>query len=172
MHSEIKLIPVSQALEFAHQPLSWSIDLWGQGKEEFSSQDWKDFYERSKSANYQSWDPNGLDQELLFMAIREIDGIKEVVASIALCDFDDLEEFRSFKPWIAAFIVRADLRGTGIGSEVLNLVEGKAIIYGIKAIYLWTEGERDFYAKRGYKYLETLSKPGRKIDLMHKVLVD
>ena len=172
MHSDIKLIPVSQAWEFAHQPLSWSIDLWGQGKDEFSSQDWQDFYERSKSSNYQNWDPNGIDQELLFMAIRKINDVKEVVASIALCDFDDLEEFRKFKPWVAAFIVREDLRGTGIGGEVLKHVASKAISYGIKELYLWTEGERKFYAKRGYKYLETLTKPGRNIDLMHKDLVD
>jgi N-acetylglutamate synthase-like GNAT family acetyltransferase len=172
MQFDIKLIPVSHALEFAPQPLQWSIDLWGAGKEEFSSQDWQDFYERSKSSDYQSWDPNGIDQELLFLAIREIDGVKEVVASIALCDFDDLEEFRKYKPWVAAFIVREDLRGTGIGGEVLKLVESKAIAYGIKEIYLWTEGEQKFYAKRGYRYLETLTKPGRCIDLMHKDLVD
>jgi N-acetylglutamate synthase-like GNAT family acetyltransferase len=83
-----------------------------------------------------------------------------------------LEEFRRYKPWVAAFIVREDLRGQGVGEKVLKLVEAKAISYGIKLVYLWTEGEREFYAKRGYKYLETLTKPGRKIDLMHKVLVD
>jgi N-acetylglutamate synthase-like GNAT family acetyltransferase len=172
MQSEIKLLPIPQALDFANQPLSWSVKLWGEGKSEFTAQDWHDFYQRAKSANYESWDHNGTDQELLFMAIREIDGKSEVVASIALCDFDDLEEFRKFKPWVAAFIVREDLRGSGIGGEVLKQVEGKAVTYGIKAIYLWTEGERNFYAKRGYKFLETLTKPGREIDLMHKVLVD
>ena len=172
MQSEIKLLPIPQALGFANQPLSWSIKLWGEGKSEFSVQDWHDFYQRSKSANYESWDHNGTDQELLFMAIREIDGKSEVVASIALCDFDDLEEFRKYKPWVAAFIVREDLRGQGVGEKVLKLIEAKAITFGIKLVYLWTEGEREFYAKRGYKYLETLTKPGRKIDLMHKVLVD
>jgi N-acetylglutamate synthase-like GNAT family acetyltransferase len=83
-----------------------------------------------------------------------------------------LEEFRKYKPWVAAFIVREDLRGTGIGGEVLKLVESKAISYAIEELYLWTEGEQQFYAKRGYKYLETLAKPGRNIDLMHKDLVD
>ena len=50
------------------------------------------------------------------------------------------------------------------------MAEHKAIDYGITKIYLWTEGERDFYAKRGYKFLEQMSKPGRKIDLMSKDL--
>ena len=171
MQSQIKLLPISQALDFADQPLSWSLKLWGEGKSEFSAQDWHDFYQRAKSANYESWDHNRTDQELLFMAISEIDGKSQVVASIALCDFDDLEEFRRYKPWIAAFIVREDLRGKGVGERVLKLVEAKAIDYGIKLVYLWTEGEREFYAKRGYEYLDTLNKENRRIDLMQKRLV-
>ena len=171
MQSQIKLLPISQALDFADQPLSWSLKMWGEGKSEFSAQDWHDFYQRAKSANYESWDHNRTDQELLFMAISEIDGKSQVVASIALCDFDDLEEFRRYKPWIAAFIVREDLRGKGVGERVLKLVEAKAIDYGIKLVYLWTEGEREFYAKRGYEYLDTLNKENRRIDLMQKRLV-
>jgi N-acetylglutamate synthase-like GNAT family acetyltransferase len=171
MQSQIKLLPISQALDFADQPLIWSLKMWGEGKSEFSAQDWHDFYQRAKSANYESWDHNGTDQELLFMAISEIDGKSQVVASIALCDFDDLEEFRRYKPWIAAFIVREDLRGKGVGERVLKLVEAKAIDYGIKLVYLWTEGEREFYAKRGYEYLDTLNKENRRIDLMQKRLV-
>ena len=171
MQSQIKLLPISQALDFADQPLSWSLKMWGEGQSEFSAQDWHDFYQRAKSANYESWDHNGTDQELLFMAISEIDGKSQVVASIALCDFDDLEEFRRYKPWIAAFIVRQDLRGKGVGERVLKLVEAKAIDYGIKLVYLWTEGEREFYAKRGYEYLDTLNKENRRIDLMQKRLV-
>ena len=170
MQSQIKLLPISQALDFADQPLSWSLKLWGEGKSEFSAQDWHDFYQRAKSANYESWDHNGTDQELLFMAISEIDGKSQVVASIALCDFDDLEEFRRYKPWIAAFIVRQDLRGKGVGERVLKLVEAKAMDYGIKLVYLWTEGQREFYAKRGYEYLDTLNKENRRIDLMQKKL--
>ncbi|NDA88878.1 MAG: GNAT family N-acetyltransferase, partial [Actinobacteria bacterium] len=64
-----------------------------------------------------------------------------------------------------------DLRGKGVGERVLKLVEAKAIDYGIKLVYLWTEGEREFYAKRGYEYLDTLNKENRRIDLMQKRLV-
>jgi len=170
MRSRISLVPVTSALEFADQPLNWSIQLWGEGKEEFSADDWRKFYKNAMNSNYANWNHFGVDQELLFMALREVDEKLEVVASIAICDFDDFEEFRKYKPWIAAFIVREDLRGSGIGSEVLKLAEHKAIDYGITKIYLWTEGERDFYAKRGYKFLEPMSKPGRKIDLMSKDL--
>jgi GNAT superfamily N-acetyltransferase len=170
MKSKITLIPIPSAKEFAHEPLDWSIKLWGEGKEEFSAEDWRKFYENAMSSDYNSWNPLGVDQEHLFMAIRKVDGKSEVVASIAVCDFDDFEEFRKYKPWIAAFIVREDLRGSGIGSQVLKLAEEKAIKYGITKIYLWTEGEREFYGKRGYQFLDQFSKPGRIIDLMYKDL--
>ena len=170
MKSNITLTPIPTAFVFADQPLDWSIKLWGEGKEEFSSDDWREFYKNAMNSDYNSWNLLGVDQEHLFMAIRKKDEESEVVASIAICDFDDFEEFREYKPWIAAFIVREDLRGSGIGSEVLRLAEHKAIEYGITKIYLWTEGERDFYAKRGYKFMKQMVKPGRKIDLMSKYL--
>jgi len=170
--SQISLLPVSSAKEFADQPLQWSLDLWGEGKEEFSADDWRLFYGNAMNSDYYSWDQYGVDQEHLFMAIRDIKNNPEVVASIAICDFDDFEEWRQYKPWIAAFIVREDLRGTGIGSQVLKLAEGKAIAYGITKIYLWTEGEREFYAKRGYSLVQQMIKSSRTIDLMSKKLSD
>ena len=167
----MKLAPASEALGFADQTLKWSLDLWGQGKEEFSADDWRKFYKNAMSSDYNSWNLLGVDQEHLFMAIREEDGKSEVGASIAICDFDDFEEFRQYKPWIAAFIVREDLRGSGIGSQVLKVAEEKSIKYGITKIYLWTEGERKFYGKRGYVLLQQLSKQNREIDLMVKNLI-
>jgi N-acetylglutamate synthase-like GNAT family acetyltransferase len=92
------------------------------------------------------------------------------VASIGLCDFDDFEELRKYKPWIVAFVVRQDLRGSGVGTQVLQLMEGKALEYGITHIYLWTEGERQFYENRGYQFVEQLIKKERVIDVMEKSL--
>lgn len=80
------------------------------------------------NSDYSKFNSDGADQELLFMAIRTADGTDEVVASIALCDFDDIEEYRQFKPWIAAFIVREDLRGSGVGSVVLELMEKRYLL--------------------------------------------
>ena len=171
MESEIRLKPVSEVPHLASAPLEWSLKLWGQGKEEFSAQDWKDFYNKTLTSNYDKWDLNGFDQELLFLAIVNNQGVDEVVASIAICDFDDFEELRKYKPWVAAFVVREDLRGSGVGTLVLELIEQKAIEFGIKRLYLWTEESRNYYAKRGYQYIKSLQKGARQIDLMDKVLV-
>lgn len=98
-------------------------------------------------------------------------GRQEVVASIGLCDFDDFEELRKYKPWIVAFVVREDLRGSGVGTQVLKLMERKVVEYGVTLVYLWTEGERQSYENRGYIYVETLIKPGRKIEVLKKNLM-
>ena len=171
MESEIRLKPVSEVSHLASAPLEWSLKLWGQGKEEFSAQDWKDFYNKTLTSNYDKWDLNGFDQELLFLAIVNKQGVDEVVASIAICDFDDFEELRKYKPWVAAFVVREDLRGSGVGTLVLELIEQKAKSFGIDQIYLWTEGEKPFYQKRGYSQVEQLIKPGRVVDVLRKNLV-
>lgn len=167
----LRLVPISQAKEFAAEALSWSLKLWGEGKDEFTSEDWRGFYSRTLNSDYENWDFNGIDQELLFMVLRNNKDGQEVVASIALCDFDDFEEFRQYKPWIAAFVVREDLRGTGIGSQVLQLIEKKAFDYGITQVYLWTEESKDFYARRGYIFMHVLNKSNRVINLMQKKLI-
>jgi GNAT superfamily N-acetyltransferase len=171
MENQIQLVPISKAPQFADQPLAWSLKLWGSGKDEFSEQDWHNFYDNTKKSDYQNWDLTGTNQELLFLAMVNVAGKEEVVASIGLCDFDDFEELRKYKPWIVAFVVREDLRGSGVGTQVLQLIERKALDYGISLVYLWTEGERQFYENRGYIYVETLIKPGRKIEVLKKELM-
>jgi GNAT superfamily N-acetyltransferase len=170
MDNSIRLLPISEVPQFSDQPLEWSLKLWGSGKEEFSAQDWHNFYANTQRSDYKNWDPNGIDQELLFLAIRDKAGVDEVVASIGLCDFDDFEELRMYRPWIVAFVVREDLRGTGIGTQILNLMEKKVREYGVSLVYLWTEGEKTFYQKRGYRLIEQLFKYDRVIDVMSKQL--
>jgi len=172
MDNSIRLLPISEVPQFADQPLAWSLKLWGSGKEEFSAQDWHNFYANTQRSDYKNWDPNGIDQELLFLAIRDKAGVDEVVASIGLCDFDDFEELRMYRPWIVAFVVREDLRGSGVGSQVLRLAENRAVSYGISQIYLWTEGKRKFYENRGYIFVEQLIKPGRMIEVLKKQLIE
>ena len=160
---------MSEFPDLAKTPLQWSIDLWGEGKPEFSADDWKIFYSKALLGNYDSWDSNGTDQELLYLAMKD----EQVIGAIALSDFDDLEEFRHFKPWIAAFIVDPNLRGSGLGSEILELMEEKVLSFGIESIYLWSENQDSFYVNRGYKSidrLEKLGKPIRFIEIFQKAL--
>ena len=164
------LKPITEAAHLAGQPLAWSIKEWGEGKEEFSAQNWRDFYSNALNANYGSWDLAGEDQELIYLAINNLNGHDEVVAAIALCDFDDFVELKKYKPWIAAFIVKEDLRGLGIGSLVLELMEEKIKTFGIQIIYLWTEGASEYYKNSGYIQIDTLIKGARRIEVFQKKL--
>ncbi|MCO6412562.1 MAG: GNAT family N-acetyltransferase [Thiogranum sp.] len=151
----IDLLPISDLPQRASAPLSWSLELWGDHIPGFSSSDWIAFYEKARRADYSHWDPAGTDQELIYLAVSDDD----VVGAIALVDFDDLEEFRHLKPWVAAFIVKPELRGSGIGTQMLTLLEAKARMLGIRKLYLWTEDQAAFYIRRGYQ-LETKSRLG------------
>jgi len=161
------LIPSAQVPHLLDKPLQWSLALWGEGKEEFTAEDWHTFYARVLKSDYESWNQSSDNKELLFLAVDEAN---EVIAAIGLCDFDDLDEFRHLKPWFCAFVVREDLRGSGVGSQVLNQMEMKAMEFGITKAYLWTEDQVSFYAKRGYEEIDQLHKPGRTLHIMEKEL--
>jgi N-acetylglutamate synthase-like GNAT family acetyltransferase len=120
------------------------------------------------NGNYETWDRNTDSKELLFLAVAE--DVNEVLAVIGLCDFDDLEEYRHLKPWLCAFVVREDLRGSGIGSQVLELMEARARDYGIELVYLWTEDQLEFYLKRGYEKFDELLKAKRTLHIMKKTI--
>ncbi|MEK6648981.1 MAG: GNAT family N-acetyltransferase [Actinomycetota bacterium] len=140
----LKLIPLSENPNDGDLPLQWSLELWGDHIPGYSRQDWINFYENGKKANFKKWD--GDSKALIFIGKRG----EEVVGAISLVDFDDLEEFRYLTPWVAAFIVNPQLRGKGIGSEMLTALEGKAKALEVKVLHLWTEDKSEFYQKRGY----------------------
>ena len=166
---KIQLVPGSTHPELLKIPLWWSLDLWGEGKEEFSKEDWIDFYQRVQKSDYESWDLDSDGKELLYLAMPE--DSTEVIGVIGLCDFDDLEEFRHLRPWICAFIVREDLRGIGIGRQIISEIERKAKSFGIETVYLWTEDQMGFYLKLGYSKIDELKKPNRHIHVMSKSLI-
>jgi N-acetylglutamate synthase-like GNAT family acetyltransferase len=164
--AEIILVPLADAPASGEKPLRWSIDLWGEQYPWFSAGEWPVFYQRAANSDYRQWDPDGVEQEQIYLALESDD----VVGAIALVDFDDIEEFSHLKPWVAAFIVDPDRRGTGLGSLMLTALEKKARAFGITDLYLWTEDQKNFYLKRGYHVLEHRDYPTLSIDLLHKNL--
>ena len=160
------LVPLADNPALGAQPLQWSLELWGATNPWFSADDWRTFYIQGATADFSRWDPEGIDQELIYIAT--LNG--EVVGAIALVDFDDVAELRHLKPWVAAFIVDPQRRGTGIGSQMLELLEERARHFGIATLHLWTEDQKDFYLKRGYELLESRNYPEISIDVMRKTL--
>ena len=164
--SELILVPLADNPAAGSKPLSWSLALWGETNPWFSPSDWQTFYAKAATAAYDQWNPDGVDQEQIYIA--QLAG--EVVGAIALVDFDDVAEFRHLKPWVAAFIVGPDFRGRGVGSAMLEALEERARNFSIPKLYLWTEDQQDFYAKRGYQLIEHRQYPEIAIDVMGKDL--
>lgn len=161
---EISLVPLSESPKDADRALSWALDLWGDHYPNYSPQDWANFYSNSARSDYESWVGDG--QELVFIAKQG----EEVVGTIGLVDFDELDEFRHLTPWIAAFIVKPGVRGEGLGSQILTLLEEKAKSMGIEVLHLWTEDQSDFYRKRGYRLFSTSKLGSLDIGVMRKNL--
>ena len=161
---KLTLTPLIESPDDAEVVLQWTLDLWGDHIPGYSRQDWIDFYEHGKFANYQSW--SGMGQELVFIGKQD----NEIVGAISLVDFDELEEFRHLTPWIAAFIVNPRLRDKGIGSQMLGLLEDQASKYGISELHLWTEDKSEFYQKRGYASIAQGTLEHLRFDVLKKVL--
>lgn len=161
---EISLIPLCDSPQDIPRVLSWALDLWGEHLPNYSPQDWEAFYANARHANYQTW--SGQGQELVYLAKSG----ESLVGTISLVDFDDLEEFRELKPWIAAFIVNPEFRGRGFGTRILGLLENQAHSFGIEKLYLWTEDQNEFYRKRGYEQLAVSNLAELEVFVMQKSL--
>ena len=161
----IDLLPMSESPESAALVLQWSLKLWRSNSiPGFSEEDWANFYERAKSTDFDTW--NGAGQELIYVAK---DG-NQVLGTIALVDFDDLEEFRHLTPWVAAFIVNPQLRGKGYGTKILEALERQAAALGIGTLHLWTEDQTSFYTKRGYEFVSSGTWSRLTFDVLKKKL--
>ena len=164
--SEPILVPLADNPSLGEQPLAWSLELWGEGSPWFLAEEWPTFYAHGAAARYDQWDFEGVDQEQIYIALLN----KVVVGAIALVDFDDVEELRHLKPWVAAFVVDPAKRGQGLGSSVLNLLEERARAFKIPELFLWTEDRKEFYLKRGYSLIEHREYPKIAIDVLSKKL--
>lgn len=162
---QIALVPISESPEGGELALSWALEFWGDHLPNYSPQDWIDFYENATRSNYDSWTGDG--QQLVYIAKQG----EEIIGTIAVVDFDELEEFRHLSPWIAAFIVNPNLRGQGIGTQVLDLFEEKVKSLGIDVVHLWTEDQREFYLNRGFHVIASGNLEHLTFDVMQKELL-
>jgi len=77
------------------------------------------------------------------------------VASARLKD-QDMENQNDMSPWLAGVWVRPDLRGCGIGAQLVQAVEKEASKAGFSTLFLWTPNRNHFYANLGYTEIESV----------------
>ena len=84
-------------------------------------------------------------QQMPLSLIALVDG--QLAGTINLIE-NDGENRAHLRPWLAAMVVRADLRGRGIGSALVKALLVDARLMGIPTVYFGTDGP-GFYERLG-----------------------
>jgi GNAT superfamily N-acetyltransferase len=100
------------------------------------------------------------------------DATGAVLGAVGLDDYD-LDERRDTSPWVTGMIVRADLRGQGVGRRLMEHLERWAAGRGIARAWVGTDLAAGFYRSCGWTWLETFTgNTGQVICVLHKQLLD
>lgn len=92
------------------------------------------------------------------------DGV--LVGSVSLVD-EDAEDLRDCgEPWLASLYVAPAHRGRGYGKQLVTALVRHAAQLGVERLYLFTPGQRDFYARLGWQLDAEVSLRGQRVDLM------
>jgi len=97
-----------------------------------------------------------MEREQVPVAFVAVDGAGAVLGGVGIHEFD-LVERRDRSPWVVGTIVRADLRGAGIGQALMSHLAFWAIRVGIPRLWVATEHARAFYERRGFQFVEELA---------------
>jgi predicted N-acetyltransferase YhbS len=84
-------------------------------------------------------------QQIPLSLIALVDG--QLAGTVNLIENDD-ENRVHLRPWLAAMVVRADLRGQGIGTALVKALLADARLMSIPTVYFGTDGP-GFYERLG-----------------------
>jgi GNAT superfamily N-acetyltransferase len=74
----------------------------------------------------------------------------------ALLIANDLKLRPNLTPWLAGVYVKAEERGRGIASQLVNRVVEEAAALGVPELYLYTDTSQSLYARLGWEVVEDL----------------
>ena len=84
-------------------------------------------------------------QQMPLSLIALVDG--QLAGTVNLIENDDAKRAH-LRPWLAAMVVRADLRGQGIGTALVKALLADARLMKISTVYFGTDGP-GFYERLG-----------------------
>lgn len=89
----------------------------------------------------------------------------EVVGTASLVNHD-MSTRIDLTPWLASVYIKAEHRGQGIGSQMVQAVMNEAKILGIEKFYLFTPNRTAFYARLGWQKVEETEYRGEQVTIM------
>lgn len=70
---------------------------------------------------------------------------------------NDLKIRDMYRPWLASLYTKPEFRSRGIGQHLVSKTIDVVKELGFNELYLRTEDTSDYYKKRGWTYVETVS---------------
>ncbi|KMM37966.1 GNAT family N-acetyltransferase [Guptibacillus hwajinpoensis] len=70
---------------------------------------------------------------------------------------NDLKIRDMYRPWLASLYTKSEYRSRGIGQLLVSKTKDVVKELGFNELYLRTEDTSDYYRKRGWTYVETVS---------------
>ncbi|WP_085657047.1 MULTISPECIES: GNAT family N-acetyltransferase [unclassified Pseudomonas] len=88
----------------------------------------------------------------------------------ALLIDSDLDLRPHLTPWLAGVYVKAEHRGRGIASLLVNRIVEEAAALGVPELFLYTDASQSLYARLGWEVVEELDYEGLPVTLMKYAL--
>lgn len=79
---------------------------------------------------------------------------------------DDMDGAAPWSPWLANVLVAETARGRGVGQALTAAIVTQARAMGFAELFLFTEDQQDFYARRGWTLLEEREHHGHRVSVM------
>lgn len=92
------------------------------------------------------------------------------VCGVAALKQESIESHRHLSPWAAAGLVKAELRGQGIGMQLLGALEQRAVALGYKKIYCGTSTAERLLRRAGWQLRERITHEGEPLGIFQKAL--
>jgi N-acetylglutamate synthase-like GNAT family acetyltransferase len=83
-------------------------------------------------------------------------GHGECLGTVSIVE-NDLRIRDMYKPWLSSLYTKPEYRGRGVGEKLIAKTMDVVKELGFNELYLRTEDASDYYRKRGWTYLETVS---------------
>ncbi len=90
------------------------------------------------------------------IALVAIDAESNVIGTAALKS-ESVGSEPGQGPWLAAFLVGKDHRGQGVGTALVEAIEGEACRLGFQTTYTSTDAAEGIYRRRGWEALNQVS---------------